>query len=110
MSESRQIFIVPLLAKHCDKETELTHISKDGFVNRFGFFLSKEDPFKPGQQDIDIESGWFRRQTVLDYKRWWRNPLAMITASMMNLKILIDHYKKKESLVRGFSFWAKKYP
>ena len=36
--------------------------------------------------------------------------LAMITASMMNWKILIDHYKKKESLVRGFSFWAKKYP
>ena len=29
---------------------------------------------------------------------------------IMNLKILIDHYKKKESLVRGFSFWAKKYP
>lgn len=58
------------VAKHCDKETELTHISKDGFVNRFGFFLSKEDPFKPGQQDIDIESGWFRRQTVLDYKKF----------------------------------------
>ena len=34
----------------------------------------------------------------------------MITASMMNLKILIDHYKKKESLVRGFSFWAKNTP
>ena len=29
-----------------------------------------EDPFKPGQQDIDIESGWFRRQTVLDYKKF----------------------------------------
>ena len=58
------------VAKHCDKETELTHISKDGFVNRFGFFLSKEYPFKPGQQDIDIESGWFRRQTVLDYKKF----------------------------------------
>lgn len=36
--------------------------------------------------------------------------MAMITASMMNLKILIDHYKKKESLVRGFSFWAKNTP
>ncbi len=34
--------------------------------------------------------------------------MAMITASMMNLKILIDHYKKKESLVRGFSFLGKK--
>lgn len=58
------------VAKHCDKETELTHISKDGFVNRFGFFLSKEDSFKPGQQDIDIESGWFRRKTVPDYKKF----------------------------------------
>ena len=36
--------------------------------------------------------------------------MAMITVNMMNLKILIDHYKKKESLVRGFSFWAKNTP
>lgn len=36
--------------------------------------------------------------------------MAMITANMMNWKILIDHYKKKESLVRGFSFLEKNTP
>ena len=53
------------VAKHCDNETVMTHISPNGCVNRFGFFLSVEDPFKKDKSDYDIGgSGWFRRQTV----------------------------------------------
>lgn len=59
------------VAKHCDNETVMTHISPNGCVNRFGFFLSVEDPFKKDKSDYDIGgSGWFRRQTVPDYKKF----------------------------------------
>jgi len=53
------------VAKHCDNETVMTHISPNGCVNRFGFFLSVKDPFKKDKSDYDIGgSGWFRRQTL----------------------------------------------
>lgn len=38
------------VAKHCDKETELTHISKDGFVNRFGFSFPKRIRLNPASK------------------------------------------------------------
>ncbi len=44
------------------------------------------------------------------WKRWWRNPLAMITASMMNLKIVIDHYKKEGKSRKRLFFLGKKIP
>ena len=29
------------VAKHCDDENVLTHVSQKGFVNRFGYFITK---------------------------------------------------------------------
>lgn len=45
------------VAKHCDDENELTHLSKNGYVNRFGFFLSETDPFKESEENIEIKQG-----------------------------------------------------
>ena len=59
------------VAKHCDDEDELTHLSKNGYVNRFGFFLSETDPFEESVEDIEIEHGnWFQRKNVIDYKKF----------------------------------------
>lgn len=56
-------------AKHCDDEKELTHISKDGFVNRFGYFVTKSNMFQYGNSDYDIGKGaWFTRKHVNNYK------------------------------------------
>lgn len=53
------------VAKHCENERELTHISKNGFVNRFGFFITKANMFEHGDSDYDIGSGsWFRRKNA----------------------------------------------
>lgn len=59
------------VAKHCDDEDELTHLSQNGYVNRFGFFLSETDPFEESVEDIEIEHGdWFQRKNVIDYKKF----------------------------------------
>ena len=59
------------VAKHCYDERELTHLSKEGGVNRFGFFISEVDPFEDSKEDIEIEHGnWFQRKNVIDYKRF----------------------------------------
>lgn len=59
------------VAKHCDDENELTHLSKNGYVNRFGFFLSETDPFKESEENIEIKQGtWFQRKNVKDYKKF----------------------------------------
>lgn len=57
------------VAKHCENERELTHISKNGFVNRFGFFITKANMFEHGDSDYDIGSGsWFRRKNAPTFK------------------------------------------
>lgn len=57
------------VAKHCENERELTHISKNGFVNRFGFFITKANMFENGDSDYDIGSGsWFRRKNAPTFK------------------------------------------
>ena len=61
--EGKEYYIFP--AKHCDDENELTHISKNGFVNRFGYFVTKKDMFATSQTDcIDIKNNWFTRKHV----------------------------------------------
>lgn len=56
-------------AKHCDDEKELTHISRNGFVNRFGYFITKEDMFSGNRPDYDIAKGqWFTRKHVSSYE------------------------------------------
>lgn len=58
------VFVV----KHCEDERELTHISKNGFVNRFGFFITKTNMFEHGDSDYDIGSGsWFRRKNAPNF-------------------------------------------
>lgn len=44
-------------AKHCNDENELTHISKNGFVNRFGYFITKTNIFETNETDYNIENG-----------------------------------------------------
>ena len=68
MKNSGKFFVS--VAKHCDDENELTHISERGFVNRFGYFISAEDMFSKNHIDREIEKGWFRRKTVDNYKRF----------------------------------------
>ncbi len=46
------------VAKHCDKERELTHIAEAGIVNRYGFFLTEKKVEFPNGS-IDVENGWF---------------------------------------------------
>ena len=59
------------VAKHCNKVNEVTHISKDGDVNRFGYFVSAKDPFRVDISDYDISSSnWFKRITVSDYQEF----------------------------------------
>ena len=56
------------VAKHCDKQYELTHIVPEGIVNRFGIFLTREDMSPFGNWCLDVGMGsWFRRKTVSSF-------------------------------------------
>ena len=48
-------------------EHEVTHISEFGFVNRFGFFITKEPLFVHSHEDIMIGQGWFVRKHTTDF-------------------------------------------
>lgn len=50
------------IAKHCDNENEFTHIAKNGFVNRFGYFITKINMFENGESSCNIEGRWFKRK------------------------------------------------
>lgn len=57
------------VAKHCDDENVLTHISKKGFVNRFGYFVTKKDMFAIDDSDYDVAKGcWFTRKHVENFQ------------------------------------------
>lgn len=60
-------WILRLSAKHCNDEHEVTHISEFGFVNRFGFFITKEPLFVHSHEDIMIGQGWFVRKHTTDF-------------------------------------------
>lgn len=52
------------IAKHCDNINEFTHVSPQGFVNRFGWFLTEQEV----SESIDIGQGWFKRKRVQSLK------------------------------------------
>lgn len=46
------------VAKHCNDINEITHITEDGIVNRYGFLFTKANlDFSNGS--IDVGAGWF---------------------------------------------------
>ena len=64
-TEQNGYYVYP--AKHCNDEHEVTHISEFGFVNRFGFFITKEPLFVHSHEDIMIGQGWFVRKHTTDF-------------------------------------------
>ena len=56
-------------AKHCNDESEITHISLNGFVNRFGYFVTKTNMFETNEADYNIENGsWFTRKHASSFE------------------------------------------
>lgn len=56
-------------AKHCENENEFTHITEFGRVNRFGFFITKEDAFANDNSCYDIGKGcWLKRIHVNSFR------------------------------------------
>ena len=52
------------VAKHCDNENVLTHITPSGMVNRFGLFYTKEE-MPEGNWCLDVAKGsWVRRKSI----------------------------------------------
>lgn len=66
-AEQNGYYVYP--AKHCNDEHEVTHISEFGFVNRFGFFITKEPLFVHSHEDIMIGQGWFVRKHTTDFTK-----------------------------------------
>lgn len=66
-AERNGYYVYP--AKHCDDDHEVTHISEVGFVNRFGFFITKEPLFVHSHEDIMIGQGWFVRKHTTDFTK-----------------------------------------
>ena len=66
-AERNGYYVYP--AKHCDDDHEVTHISEFGFVNRFGFFITKEPLFVHSHEDIMIGQGWFVRKHTTDFTK-----------------------------------------
>lgn len=64
-AERNGYYVYP--AKHCDDDHEVTHISEFGFVNRFGFFITKEPLFVHSHEDIMIGQGRFVRKHTTDF-------------------------------------------
>ena len=66
-AEQNGYYVYP--AKHCNDEHEVTHISEFGFVNSFGFFITKEPLFVHSHEDIMIGQGWFVRKHTTDFTK-----------------------------------------
>ena len=60
LSEGFRVYV----AKHCDKEDEVTHIDPGGSVNRFGLFITRQK--MPGDDwRLEISDWrWLSRRTV----------------------------------------------
>ena len=66
-AERNGYYVYP--AKHCEDLNEITHISEFGFVNRFGFFITKEPLFVHSHETIMIGQGWFVRKHTTDFTK-----------------------------------------
>ena len=64
-AERNGYYIYP--AKHCEDLNEITHISEFGFVNRIGFFITKEPLFVHSHEAIMIGQSWFVRKHATDF-------------------------------------------
>lgn len=65
VQEQKYFYIYPV--KHSDTDQrEITHIAKTGFVNRFGYFITKENLFANANTNyIDIiDRCWFTRKNA----------------------------------------------
>lgn len=68
VQEQKDFYIYPV--KHSDTDQrEITHIAKTGFVNRFGYFITKENLFANVNTNyIDIIGRcWFTRKNARSY-------------------------------------------
>lgn len=47
------------VTKHSENKNKPTHIVKRGIINRYGWFITKDEIDFSEVKDIDIEKGWF---------------------------------------------------
>lgn len=106
IQEQKDFYIYPV--KHSDTDQrEVTHITKTGFVNRFGYFITKENLFANANTNyIDIIDGsWFTRKNARSYvkalksvfpEQKWNNSCVAANENIIDYanRMARNHYRR----------------